>query len=585
MDALGAYRSDSDDDTRDAPYAAEGNLDEDDVVVDGRDAFALREGQHARPSAVALAKAAPQATAPVVAAKVDEEAEARAAEEAAALPDGVTKTLSGYVEDASISDFDFRNQQRTFDVLGYARNPSDFASGSRSAFVGDRQAAQRMGGATAAELRGGDAEARALSRAMKRRRKGRSGDASVVDGEGSYAGPWGEWKEEEVIDEADVDDDVGPSAQELQQVEEQATQRRQEAAQDAKRRRMDQEHGSEKSIFHGKTMYDYQGRTFMHVPNDAPVNLHGETGEQQSFLPETCIHTWTGHTKGITAVRLFPRSGHLVLSASMDAKIKLWDVYREGKCLRTYMGHSKAVRDVCFSPDGRRFLSAGYDKQIKLWDTESGVCLKAFSNDQMPLCVRFHPDPDKQHIFLAGMANKTVVQYDIDEGVITQEYDQHTGAVNTVTFVDEGRRFVTTSDDKALRAWDFDIPVVIKYVADPSMHSMPSVTLDPSEKWLACQSMDNSIAVFSADTFKQRKKTFRGHTSAGFACEVAFSPDGRFLSSGDGQGNVVFWDWHSGKLLKRLSAHKQAIITHDWLPHETSKIVTGSWDGLIKLWT
>lgn len=71
-------------------------------------------------------------------------------------------------------------------------------------------------------------------------------------------------------------------------------------------------------------------------------------------------------------------------------------------------------------------------------------------------------------------------QYDMDSGEIIQEYDQHLGPVNTITFVDENRRFVTTSDDKTIRAWDYDIPVVIKYIAEPHMHSMPAVTLHPS---------------------------------------------------------------------------------------------------------
>ena len=73
-------------------------------------------------------------------------------------------------------------------------------------------------------------------------------------------------------------------------------------------------------------------------------------------------------------------------------------------------------------------------------------------------------------------------QYDIRTGEITQEYDQHLGPVNTITFVDENRRFVTTSDDKTIRAWDFDIPVTIKYIAEPYMHSMPAVTIHPNSE-------------------------------------------------------------------------------------------------------
>lgn len=74
------------------------------------------------------------------------------------------------------------------------------------------------------------------------------------------------------------------------------------------------------------------------------------------------------------------------------------------------------------------------------------------------------------------------LQYDMNSGEITQEYDQHLGPVNSITWVDENRRFITTSDDKSIRAWDYDIPVVIKYIAEPHMHSMPAVTLHPSSK-------------------------------------------------------------------------------------------------------
>lgn len=51
---------------------------------------------------------------------------------------------------------------------------------------------------------------------------------------------------------------------------------------------------------------------------------------------------------------------------------QLWDVYQSGKCVRTFMGHSKAVHDVQFDNSGAGFLSSSFDRQMKLWDTETG---------------------------------------------------------------------------------------------------------------------------------------------------------------------------------------------------------------------
>jgi pre-mRNA-processing factor 17 len=92
-----------------------------------------------------------------------------------------------------------------------------------------------------------------------------------------------------------------------------------------------------------------------------------------------------------------------------------------------------------------------------------------------------------------------------------------------------------------------------------------------AEKWLAMQSLDNQILIYSAETYKQnRKKGYRGHTVAGYACVPAFSPDGRFISSGDGAGNVHFWDFKTGrKYPNKLEAHQRVCIDQKWLPHET----------------
>ncbi|CCI44955.1 unnamed protein product [Albugo candida] len=335
-----------------------------------------------------------------------------------------------------------------------------------------------------------------------------------------------------------------------------------------------------KSTFLDAHEYDYLGRSWTEPPRTLRPQAEGEV-----FLPKRCIHKWLGHTKGVQAIEFFPKYGHLILSAGMDHTVRIWDVFNERKCKRVYEGHGGAIRGINFSSDGRQFLSCSFDRFIHLWDTETGKSLHQFTNRRVPYCIKFHPEENTN--FVIGDSNNMIVQFDTRSGDIVQEYNHHLQAVNSVTFVDENRRFVSTSDDKKILIWEWGIPVPIKYISEPSMQSMPTVTLHPSGDFFAGQSLNNQIHVYSArDKIKFcRNKIFRGHNNAGYACQIGFSPNGHYLISGDADGKLCFWDWKSVKLYKKLNAHERGpCIGALWHPIEASKVATCGWDGAIKLW-
>jgi len=156
-----------------------------------------------------------------------------------------------------------------------------------------------------------------------------------------------------------------------------------------------------------------------------------------------------GHTKGVNCIRFFPKHGHLLLSAGLDGKAKVWQTVNKRDCMRTYIGHSKGIRDCWFSEGGRKFVTAAYDKAIKLWDTETGSVVQTLGDGQtMAFTVRTHPEqPD---VLLAGMQNKKILQYDVRSGDSVQEYNYHLGPVNTLAFIDENRKFISTSGELLL---------------------------------------------------------------------------------------------------------------------------------------
>ncbi|XP_050298028.1 pre-mRNA-processing factor 17 [Anthonomus grandis grandis] len=476
---------------------------------------------------------------------------------------GVEKNMvAGHVEPAHVSEFQFENQRRTFASFGYALDPSVSTDElGFSKVIGSTEEAKESNLKTVFEK----TEIRPLDK--KKRKK--NDNPEDIDG---FLGPWGGFVGEQRV--------MRPSEEEQKELQELVSKRTKRG------RPTEEQHVEEKSVLHIKDPVDYQGRSFLHAPHDVGVNLKSDTPPDKCFLPKAHIFTWTGHTKGVSAIRWFPKTAHLFLSSSMDCKIKIWEVYNERRCIRTYYGHRQAVRDINFNNAGNHFLSAGYDRYIKLWDTETGQVVSRFTSRKIPYCVKFNPDYNKQHLFVAGTSDKKIICWDTRSGDVVQEYDRHLGAVNTITFVDENRRFVTTSDDKSLRVWEWDIPVDMKYIADPTMHSMPAVTPSPNGKWMACQSMDNKVVIFSAlNRFKlNRKKTFTGHMVAGYACQLDFSPDMSYIVSGDADGKCFIWDWKTTKLYKKWKAHDGVCISCLWHPHEPSKMISAGWDGVIKYW-
>lgn len=113
----------------------------------------------------------------------------------------------------------------------------------------------------------------------KKRKREAKGDTGIVSGAGAYKGPWAKYEEERP--DAASDDEYG-SDEEVEIVYEEdeieanpAPAPKKLAGTDY----MDTEAAGETSEFVGSQQYDYQGRTYMHIPNGM---------EKSSILPKPC---------------------------------------------------------------------------------------------------------------------------------------------------------------------------------------------------------------------------------------------------------------------------------------------------------
>lgn len=467
----------------------------------------------------------------------------------------------GHVEKTNVGKFQFEEQYNTFHNFGYAANPAR-----------DTEGKDMLTSTEAAPAYGRTPWDKAHGRAKRRKREDDIAEDAIAEGTAEASTKWGGFADEEDV-RRQIEKEVKDREDEV------ARQKEEEKAVEGEERETKER---VTSVFHGGKETDYAGRSWMTNKTALPKDID----DRECFLPKKWIHTWSGHTMGVQQIRWFPNSAHLLLSAGMDATVKIWDYHNQRKCLRTYTGHDQAVRDINFTSDGRRFYSTGYDKNIQLWDTETGQIISTFTNKKTHFCVAVHPDPSQQNIIITGCSSKKAVQWDANTASIVQEYDEHLGAVNTVTILEEGRRILTTSDDKKIYLWEYGIPVVVKHIAEPTMHSVPAVVVHPNKKYLIGQSMDNKIITYEAfGRYKfMGRKEFKGHINAGYAITPGFSCDGKWVMSGDSDGKVWFWDWQRMKNYRVLKAHDGVCSSCLWHPVQMSRVVTCGWDGAIKLW-
>ena len=216
------------------------------------------------------------------------------------------------------------------------------------------------------------------------------------------------------------------------------------------------------------------------------------------------IRTLPGHDHSISSVRFIPSgaagsplSGNLLVSASRDKTLRIWDV-TTGYCLKTLKGHSDWVRAVTPSIDGRWLLTAGNDQVPRLWDANSGEVKTTFlGHEHVIECVAFAPGSAYVHLasiagykkppptsssgeFLAtGARDKSIKIWD-SRGSMIKNLIGHDNWVRGLVFHPAGKYLLSVSDDKTIRCWDLTQECrCVKTLDDSHGHFVSSIRWAP----------------------------------------------------------------------------------------------------------
>jgi WD40 repeat protein len=277
---------------------------------------------------------------------------------------------------------------------------------------------------------------------------------------------------------------------------------------------------------------------------------------------------WHGKLEDFTTSLAWSPEGNRLAVASVSGQVALYDAERGRVVHMLEAAHADGCDAVAWRPDGRALATAGRDGTWKLWDAMEGKILAEHEAGAMwAEHLAWSPKPigERGYLLALGAGNKVTLW---------------TETVAEVAWIRGGTTLaVATSSGVSLR----DPLTGREARAFPSRNPILNLAFSPSGKWLMTGNQDCSVHVWNADSGGEMHMR-------GFAVKVrqlAWHRGSRWLAIGGGP-TISVWDCSGrgpeGRMPVLLEGHTDQVSALHYQP-EGDWLASGARDGSLAIWS
>jgi len=206
-----------------------------------------------------------------------------------------------------------------------------------------------------------------------------------------------------------------------------------------------------------------------------------------------------------------------------ETTIQVWEP--SGLVSATLTGHTGAITDLDFSPDGTLLASVSQDGSLRLWNTAPfGPQAILGSNLGWLHCVAF--SSDGQWLAAGSWGQPGLVTlWDVQTGELVYTLTGHAVYVNALSFAPDNLTLASASLDGSIRLWDVNSGRGIGLL-QAHTGSVTSLDFSPDGVLLVSGSADQTVILWNV---AQGQPIYTWYGFPGEVTSVVFSIDGKDL--------------------------------------------------------